>query len=384
MGGGNSKADDNAEGEKGQSVELQLIEQQIEELFTFKILLLGAGESGKSTIVKQMRLIHKKKIDDKELTLVGNSLHQNVVDCLKALLNACRNFGYELSEEAKSTEALINAHVESDRLSPADGVAILQLWQSKEMQETYKRRNEFWLLDSFAYYIKNLERFCEEDFVPTEEDAVMARIRTTGIVVTQLEQRIAKEEEDEPDQLVFQVVDVGGQRNERKKWMHCFDDVRAILFVVNLAGYDQVLFEDSSKNRMEESLELFQKVCSNKLFADTPIFLFLNKKDLFEVMCKERGVGDTFADYKGPMELAPSLEFIEGLFRSRLPAGKEVNIQVVSASWRRDIRCAFEEVKKALYDINRKALLAKVSKLRKEAKQIEADQAKKGSGGGCC
>jgi len=60
------------------------------------------------------------------------------------------------------------------------------------------------------------------------------------------------------------VVDVGGQRNERKKWMHCFDDVRAVLFIVNLAGYDQVLFEDNSKNRMVEELELFQKVTHNK------------------------------------------------------------------------------------------------------------------------
>lgn len=42
--------------------------------------------------------------------------------------------------------------------------------------------------------------------------------------------------------------------------MHCFDDVRAILFIVNLAGYDQVLFEDTAKNRMLEELELFEQV----------------------------------------------------------------------------------------------------------------------------
>lgn len=382
---GNSSAKEvDPHNEQGQNVELQLIEEQVDELFQFKILLLGAGESGKSTIVKQMRLIHKKKIDDKELQLVGNSLHQNVVDCLKALLNACRNFGYELPEEHKETENLISTHVESERLSTADGVAILKLWESEVIQQTYARRNEFWLLDSFSYYIKNLERFCEEDYVPSEEDCVMARIRTTGIVVTKLEQRIAKESEEEPDQLVFQVVDVGGQRNERKKWMHCFDDVRAILFCVNLAGYNQVLFEDSSKNRMEESLDLFENVTKNHLFTDTPIFLFLNKKDLFEVMCKETSLGATFPDYQGPMELAPSLDFIESQFRNRLPAGKDVNIQVVSASWKRDIRCAFEEVKKTLYDMNRKDLLSQVATLRKEAKKIEHNQSKRAGNGGCC
>lgn len=70
-------------------------------------------------------------------------------------------------------------------------------------------------------------------------------------------------------------------------------------------------------------------------------------------------------------------------FQSRLPPGKEVNIEYVSASWRRDIRCSFEEVKKVLYDMNRKTLLAKVGELRKRQKQIEAEAAKKGKKGGC-
>lgn len=47
----------------------------------------------------------------------------------------------------------------------------------------------------------------------------------------------------------FSVVDVGGQRSERRKWIHCFDDVKAIIFVVALSGYNQVLFEDNSVNR---------------------------------------------------------------------------------------------------------------------------------------
>lgn len=38
----------------------------------------------------------------------------------------------------------------------------------------------------------------------------------------------------------YSVVDVGGQRNERKKWLHCFDDVKTIVFLISLAGYNQV------------------------------------------------------------------------------------------------------------------------------------------------
>jgi hypothetical protein len=56
------------------------------------------------------------------------------------------------------------------------------------------------------------------------------------------------------------VTDVGGQRGERRKWIHCFQDVHAILYVAALSEYDQVLIEEPTKNRMKESLELFRNV----------------------------------------------------------------------------------------------------------------------------
>lgn len=370
--------------DKSSDVELNLLEQQIDELFKFKILLLGAGESGKSTIVKQIKLIHQKKLTPKELTVAGNSLHQNVVDCMKALLNARKNFGmYELDEEGKKTEEDLFEWDENQRLTTEMGKRILRLFNSEAIQKTYARRSEFWLLDSFSYYIKNLERFIEPDWTPTEEDAVMARIRTTGIVVTNLEEKVEQENKDDPDKLLFQVVDVGGQRNERKKWIHCFDDVRCVLFIDNLAGYNQVLFEDSTKNRMHESLELFNKVTYNKIFENTPIFLFLNKKDLFEAMIKEVDMNVAFPEYKGGKDLNNALEFIQTQFKRQLPPKKEVNIQIVSACFKREIRVAFEEVKKVLFHMNKKKIMDEVRKIREQQKQRVRDQMAAQKKGAC-
>jgi hypothetical protein len=42
------------------------------------------------------------------------------------------------------------------------------------------------------------------------------------------------------------MMDVGGQRSERKKWIHCFDGVQCLLFMVALSGYDQSLLEDQT------------------------------------------------------------------------------------------------------------------------------------------
>ena len=52
------------------------------------------------------------------------------------------------------------------------------------------------------------------------------------------------------DNTPFEMYDVGGQRNERKKWIHCFEGVDAVIFVAAISEYDQKLFEDSTTNRM--------------------------------------------------------------------------------------------------------------------------------------
>jgi hypothetical protein len=60
------------------------------------------------------------------------------------------------------------------------------------------------------------------------------------------------------------MYDVGGQRNERKKWIHCFDDVTAVIFVASLSEYDQVLYEDHTVNRMDEAVTLFADIANSK------------------------------------------------------------------------------------------------------------------------
>ncbi len=82
--------------------------------------------------------------------------------------------------------------------------------------------------------------------------------------------------------LAFRMIDVGGQRSERRKWIHCFENVDAILFVVAISEYNQVLVEDGRTNRMDESLKLFESIVNNAFFVRTSFILFLNKVDLFD------------------------------------------------------------------------------------------------------
>lgn len=364
----------------------EFIKQHMEELFTFKILLLGAGESGKSTILKQFRLMHNQKPKKHELDTIADALHQNVIDCMKALLSAAASFQYDLEDDAdRRTALMITEHEENHRIGPDFAKAIIRLYETQPIQKAWARRAEFWILDSCEYYMQNVMRFSLPEYEPSEEDSIRARIRTTGIVVTNIEHKLPQPKEDEPDVINFEVVDVGGQRSERRKWIHCFDNVKAILFVVNLNAYNQVLFEDNKRNRLVESLELFRDITHKANFSQTPIFLFLNKKDLFEkviqqvdmAQVKDPVTGDLlFGDYAGGNNTLKGIDYIIARFKKELPEGKEVHVEVVTGVLRLEVKRAFEDVKKFLVDNNRVKLRQERANLAKQVANLGKD--------GCC
>merc|ERR1712016_242175 len=100
------------------------------------------------------------------------------------------------------------------------------------------------------YFMSSIERICKKDYEPTEQDVLRSRVKTTGINKIEFSYR----------KVQFHMYDVGGQRSERKKWIHCFDNVTAVLFVISIAEYDQMLEEDQNVNRMHESMELFENI----------------------------------------------------------------------------------------------------------------------------
>jgi len=115
---------------------------------------------------------------------------------------------------------------------------------------------------------------------------------------------------------VYNMVDVGGQRSERRKWIHCFENVTAIIFVVAVSAFDQVLIEDESVNRMHEALTLFDSICNGKWFTKTSMILFLNKIDILMEKIKKSRLVDFFPEYDSPNEYQQVIDFFTDKFRS--------------------------------------------------------------------
>lgn len=85
-------------------------------------------------------------------------------------------------------------------------------------------------------YLTDINRIFAKDYLPTDQDVLRARLRTTGISETIFE----------TGNLTYKMFDVGGQRSERKKWIHVFDNVQVVLFLVAVSGFDHVLVEDKN------------------------------------------------------------------------------------------------------------------------------------------
>jgi len=167
----------------------------------------------------------------------------------------------------------------------------------------------FQLSDSTEYYTTRILDICKPNYLPNDQDILRARIRTTGIV----EHRVTIGPND------FRMYDVGGQRNARKKWVHCFENVTSIIFVAALSGYDQLLYEDGKTNHMHEAIKLFEDILSSHWFKDMSIILFLNKKDIFREKIKETSLTVCWPDYPGPAqnesEYASGCRFIRAKFK---------------------------------------------------------------------
>ncbi|KIK65888.1 hypothetical protein GYMLUDRAFT_239570 [Collybiopsis luxurians FD-317 M1] len=258
-----------------------------------KVLLLGSGDSGKSTILKQMRLIHRVPFSSQEIEFFRQLIFLNLTQQgLKYVLEAMEEMELKVSEENLPFVDLIENAPDirdGEPFPPSYHTPLASLWADPNLQQAYERGNEAALPENLIYYFSNLDRLFEPGYQPTEQDIIHARARTIGITETTFS---LKDHE-------MLMVDVGGQKSERRKWIHCFQDVTSILFLVSLSGYDQCLVEERDANQMQDAMTIWDSICHSQWFKQTSIILFLNKNDLFEKKIPHSDIKNFFPDYDG-------------------------------------------------------------------------------------
>ncbi|CAG5861361.1 unnamed protein product [Menidia menidia] len=285
-----------------------LRQQKKKERREIKILLLGTGESGKTTFIRQMRIIHGRGFSEEERRAFSKCIFQNIFSAVKSMTAAMTalRIPYANPENEMYANWLqdVNAvHVTHLERRYVD--AIHRLWADSGIRVCYSRRREYQLLDSTEYYITSLDRISAPDYIPTEQDVLRVRFPTTGI----------HDYSFNISTITLRIVDVGGQRSERRKWIHCFENVTSLIFLASLSEYDQFLEEREDVNRMRESLDLFSTTIHSQWFFNTSIILFLNKTDILAEKIQTSDMANYFTSRRRDPEAAKN--FILKLYEQR-------------------------------------------------------------------
>ncbi|XP_016125993.1 guanine nucleotide-binding protein subunit alpha-13-like [Sinocyclocheilus grahami] len=326
-----------------------------------KILLLGAGESGKSTFLKQMRIIHGQDFDQRAKEEFRATIYSNVIKGIRVLVDAREKLHIPWGDPENQVHGETVMGFDTRSSMMAKGMVetkvflnylpcIRALWHDSSIQNAYDRRREFQLGESVKYFLDNVDKLGQLDYLPSQKDILLARKPTKGIL----------EYDFEIKNVPFKMVDVGGQRSERKRWFECFDSVTSILFLVSSSEYDQVLMEDRQTNRLTESLNIFETIVNNCVFANVSIILFLNKTDLLEEKVTNVNIKDYFPEFTGdPHNLQDVQNFLVECFHNkrREQQQKPLYHHFTTAINTENIRLVFRDVKDTILHDNLKQLM---------------------------
>jgi len=320
------------------------------ETIKYKLLLLGAGESGKSTLLKQMRMLHGRQFDQSELMAAKPHLTQNVIEAMRTLaiysdILADQGKDTKVNECNREIRDRVARMSDKQKFSKEHCKDFKTLWADPHIKKTLEFKNQYQLIDTCDYLFEAMDAYWREDYVPTFKDLIHSRQRTTGVNKIKFvlpDKKGAYEE-------IYEIFDVGGQKNERRKWMHFFDNTAAIIFVAALSGYNQLLWEDNRNNRMREAIGLFRGIVNLDVFKGSHVILFLNKCDLFEKKVGKYLVAEHFKDYDGKETKDEIIEFFKEKFkeqkrgkRSSKTRETEIHFHVTCATDTRCVRKMFE------------------------------------------
>jgi len=251
---------------KSQKIDKQLKGEKRRQEDIIKLLLLGPGDAGKSTFLKQLNILHSEGITDSSKANYVKILRDNCLNSMQLLLK-CKHPNFKIPSELQPDSNMVLNATDLDNV--VDNIE--KLSNSQFISDVYHSRGFYKIHIPCVseYYWNNARRFSSDNFLPTNEDIIKGRVKTSGVQTLDFMKEGVK----------FTVVDVGGQRAERRKWLHCFDNVTAIIYLTALDDYDMFLEEDDDLSRFDESLSLWSEVTSSQYFKPKSWILFLNKHD---------------------------------------------------------------------------------------------------------
>ncbi|KAJ6486033.1 G protein alpha-subunit [Mycena vulgaris] len=245
------------------------------------VLLLGAGGAERS-VLRQLKLFHSPELTDRERVAYKEVIFSNITQYMCAVLEAMPALEISLSPMNDARTATILSHpelYEADVLPHDVADGIRGLWHDPRVKEAVRRSNELQLSEKAVYYFNAVDRIAAVGYVPSDQDILRCRVKAEGVAKTSFQ----------VGELAYYIFEPSGQRSERRKWLHCFENVTAILFCADLTDV----------NRLQEALTLFDSICNSQWFVKTSIILLFLNIDGLKDKLQRSPLADYFPDYTG-------------------------------------------------------------------------------------
>ncbi|CAH1779778.1 unnamed protein product, partial [Owenia fusiformis] len=276
------KEDEDAKNKREANKRIEKQLQKDKQLYraTHRLLLLGAGESGKSTIVKQMRILHVNGFGTDEKRQKIEDIKKNIRDAILTITGAMSTLNPPISLENPRDQFRVDyiqdIASQADFDYPSEFYEHTEiLWKDQGVVSCFERSNEYQLIDCAKYFLDKVHLIKMPDYTPSEQDILRCRVLTSGIFETKFS----------VDKVNFHMFDVGGQRDERRKWIQCFNDVTAIIFVTACSSYNLVLRKIQVRIGSRNPWNLL-KYLEQRWLRTISVILFLNKQDLLKEKVK--------------------------------------------------------------------------------------------------
>jgi len=177
----------------GKKGDKKVVEKKVEtkEENIIKILLLGTGESGKSTFYKQIRALYGEPFTKDELAvnltnIYGNVLNTTAIMCKSYVMEnkipweniENKENGMEIIEIGDDVGNLVKA---TELYTKEIHEKVISIWQDSAMKDALQHKQQYHIFDGSEYFFSKLDRLAPPDYSPDLQDALYTRRRTLGI-----------------------------------------------------------------------------------------------------------------------------------------------------------------------------------------------------------
>ncbi|KAJ3435960.1 guanine nucleotide-binding protein g(o) subunit alpha [Anaeramoeba flamelloides] len=296
-----------------------------------KVLFLGCAESGKSTLIKNIKCFTSTQFSNEETIEFRDAIRENVLSNTGTLLSLAQfelkiNFENDLLELIEEFNQITQSQKSTNRI----WALVQKIWEYQEIQLIYYQKHKFskskyHLTESAEVFFNKVRTIKQPEFLPNTEEILKCYLPTAHIVM----------EEIVFNEHIWKSYDLPGMREDRKQWPSVYNAVNLVCFVVALSEFDMSLRESTGENRLRDSLNEFSNICSSPWFTNTQIILIFNKTDIFKKKLQKVELHSSFPEYNGDNSYHDAFEFIKSKFLDESIVGsydrKRIQIYLVNA-----------------------------------------------------